>query len=411
MMPQGILRGIRVLELGPLVALPLTGRHLAALGAEVIKLETNRVLDDMIYIPGWKPGIGQPEYQSLKRRITLDVRHPKAKPVLEKLFKISDVFVTNFRRRVLREWGMDFPQIRELNPNIIVLWQTGAGSQGPYGEHKTFGNLIQHLCGISPMTGPADDDAPGTANNSYSDYHAGVFQPMAIIAALLRRRRTGKTAFMECSIFKSGAVTTGPAVLDFQANGRFPPRLGNRHRYAAPHNAYPCKGDDRWCTIAVFTHQEWLSLLQAMGNPSWAQDGRFLTAADRVRHAEELDGLISRWTQDFTAQEVMERLQQAGVPAGIVARGQELAESPQLKAREFYREARYHIPERGKPGVEWEEGEEKVIAWSVPIRFSETPCLSGPMHRIGEDNDYVYRELCRISPQEMDELNREGVLS
>jgi benzylsuccinate CoA-transferase BbsF subunit len=215
---------------------------------------------------------------------------------------------------------------------------------------------------------------------------------------------------MECSIFKAGAVTVGPAVLDFQANGRFPPRLGNRHRYAAPHNAYPCQGDDRWCTIAVFTHQEWLGLVQAMGNPALAQDGRFATAADRVRHAGELDQVISQWTQLLAPEEVMERLQQAGVPAGIVARGQELAGSPQLKAREFYRDTHYYIPERGKPGMEWENGGQ-VIAWSVPIRFSETPCLFGPMHRIGEDNDYVYRELCRLSPQEMEELSREGVFS
>ncbi|MDP6347238.1 MAG: CoA transferase [Dehalococcoidia bacterium] len=410
MMPQGILRGVRVLELGPLVALPLTGRYLAAMGAEVIKLETNRVLDDMNYIPGWRPGVGQPEYQALKRRITLDVRNTKAKPVLEKLFKISDVFITNFRRRVLREWGFDFPQIREMNPNIIVLWQTGAGSQGPYGEYKTFGNLIQHLCGISPMTGPDGEDTPGTANNSYSDYHAGVFQPMAIIAALLRRRRTGKTAFMECSIFKAGAVTVGPAVLDFQANGHFPPRMANRHRFAAPHNAYPCQGEDSWCAISVFTPQEWSGLVQAMGSPAWSQDGRFTTAADRVRNAEELDGLISQWTGGLTAGKVMQRLQQVGVPAGLVAKGQDLAESPQLQAREFYRDTHYYVPERDKPGSEWENGGQ-VKAWSVPIRFSETPCQFGPLHRVGEDNDYVYRELCKISPQEMDELNREGILS
>ena len=210
------LKGIRVVEFGPYVALPLTGRILGSLGAEVIKVETNKVLDEMAFIPAWSRGAGQPEYQRGKRRITLDVRTPEGRDLMLELVRISDVFMTNFRRNILDRWGIDFPAIREHRPDSIIMWQTGLGGHGPYYTYKSFGILVQHLSGVSLMTGE-DEEPPGVVNTSYSDYHTGVFQPAAIIAALMRRNLTGKTATMESSIFKSGVATCGPALLDYQA--------------------------------------------------------------------------------------------------------------------------------------------------------------------------------------------------
>ena len=210
------LAGVRVLELGPYVALPLTGRILASLGAEVIKVETNKALDEMAFIPAWSRGAGQPDFQRIKKRVSLDVRTPEGLEVFRELVKVSDVFMTNFRRNILDRWGIDFPEVRRLRPDIILMWQTGLGGIGPYYTYKSYGILVQHMAGVSLMTG--DEDSPPSAiNTSYSDYHTGVFQPSAIIGALMRRRMTGQPATMESSIFKSGAVTAGPAILDFQA--------------------------------------------------------------------------------------------------------------------------------------------------------------------------------------------------
>ena len=239
-MSKRALGGVRVLEFGPYVALPLTGRILASLGAEVIKVETNKALDEMAFIPAWSRGAGQPDYQRAKKRITLDVRTPQGRDIFLELARISDVFMTNFRRNVLARWGIDFPQIREVRPDIITMWQTGLGGQGPYYTYKTYGFLAQHTCGVSLITG-LPGSPPEAVNTSYSDYHKGVFQPVAIIGALIRRNNTGKAASMETSIFKSGAVTTGPHILDYQANHRLPERIGNRAPAAHPTASTPAK--------------------------------------------------------------------------------------------------------------------------------------------------------------------------
>ena len=266
------LTGIRVVEFGPYVALPLTGRILGSLGAEVIKVETNKVLDEMAFIPAWSRGAGQPEYQRGKRRITLDVRTDAGRDLILEMVRISDVFMTNFRRNVLDRWGIDFPEIRRQRPDSIIMWQTGLGGHGPYYTYKSFGILVQHLSGVSLMTG-LPGDPPGVVNTSYSDYHTGVFQPAGIIAALMRRNLTGKTATLESSIFKSGVATCGPALLDYQVNNRPPERRGNRDAWAAPHGVYPCAPDsvsgdaDRYIAISIADDDPVASLPQSHGQP------------------------------------------------------------------------------------------------------------------------------------------------
>ena len=270
------LSGVRVVEFGPYVALPLTGRILGSLGAEVIKVETNKVLDEMAFIPAWSRGAGQPEYQRGKRRITLDVRTDAGRDLILEMVRISDVFMTNFRRNVLDRWGVDFPEIRRHRPDAIIMWQTGLGGHGPYYTYKSFGILVQHLSGVSLMTG-LPGDPPGVVNTSYSDYHTGVFQPAGIIAALMRRNLTGKTATLESSIFKSGVATCGPALLDYQVNGRPPERRGNRDAWAAPHGVYPCAGDDRYIAISVADDDQWHRFRKAIGDPAWASAPEYET--------------------------------------------------------------------------------------------------------------------------------------
>ena len=406
-MTKKALEGLRVVEFGPYVALPLTGRILASLGAEIIKVETNKVLDDMAFIPAWSRGAGQPDYQMLKKRITLDVRTPEGKDIFMELIKISDVFMTNFRRNILERWGIDFPEIRKARPDIIIMWQTGLGGSGPYHTYKSYGILVQHMAGVSTMSG-AEGDPPATTNSSYSDYHTGVFQPVAIIGALLRRQLTGQTATMESSIFSSGAITSGPALLDYQVNHRLPERMSNRDPAGVPHGVYPCLGEERYCAVAVFTDQEWDGLCLAMGNPEWCQSPEFATVLGRSRNQHQLDEYISNWTGQLNPEQVMEKLQQAGVPASIVSQGQDLYASPHLKARQFYRPTRYYTTERGTPAYQWEGGES--IAWSMPAHMSETPMQFGHYSNVGEDNPFVFEQLLAMPPKEIDRLVSEDVI-
>ena len=406
-MTNKALSSIRVLELGPYVALPMTGRILASLGAEVIRLETNKALDEMAFIPGWSRGAGQPDFNRHKKRVTLDVRTPEGKELFMDLIKTSDVFMTNFRRSILARWGIDFPEVRRVRPDIIVMWQTGLGGGGPYYTYKSYGILVQHMSGVSMMTG-GDGDPPVAVNCSYSDYHTGVFQPVAIIGALMRRQLTGLPATMESSVFKSGAVTAGPAILDYQANGRLPQRMGNRDQFAAPHGVYPCLGEDRYCAIAVDTEAEWQAFSQVLGSPAWSLEGRFANRLERLHHEDELDGLISNWTSQRSAETVMEQLQAAGVAASVVSQGQDLHSSPHLKARNFYQETDYYVTERGTPADQWEQS--KSLSWSTPVRLSETPMEFGRYSNVGEDNPYVFSELLGMNQAEIERLTAQEVL-
>ena len=401
------LSSIRVLELGPYVALPLTGRILASLGAEVIRVETNKALDEMAFIPSWSRGAGQPDYNRHKRRIALDVRTPEGKELFMDLIEISDVFMTNFRRSILARWGIDFPEVRQARPDIIIMWQTGLGGQGPYYTYKSYGILVQHMSGVSMMTGN-EGDPPAAVNSSYSDYHTGVFQPVAVIGALMRRHLTGLPATMESSVLKSGAVTAGPAILDLQVNGRMPRRMGNRDPFAAPHGVYPCRGEGRYCAIAVYTESEWQAFTQALGDPAWSREARFATRSDRHRHQDALDELIAAWTVRHTADTVMERLQAAGIAASVVSQGQDLHSSPHLRARNFYRETDYYMTERGTAAAQWERA--KSLSWSGPVRLSETPMEYGRYSNVGEDNPYVFGELLGLGQAEIENLTAREVL-
>ena len=406
-MNKKALQGVRILELGPYVALPLTGRILASLGAEVIKVETNKVLDEMAFIPAWSRGAGQPDFQRAKKRVSIDVRTPGGLKVFQELVKVSDVFMTNFRRNILDRWGVDFPALRELRPDIILMWQTGLGGIGPYYTYKSYGILVQHMGGVSLMTGD-EGEPPSAINTSYSDYHTGVFQPSAIIGALMRRRMTGEPATMESSIFKSGAVTAGPSILDYQVNGRLPQRIANRSTATAPHGAYQCQGIDRWCAIAVENDEQWEGFKRAIGNPDWCDEPDFSTAESRLANQDRLDARISEWASQLTPDEAMTRLQAEGVPASIVSQGDDLYASEHLKARDFYRPTPSYIAERGTPAWEWEHRDS--LAWNTPAKLSETPMEFGSYSNVGEDNDYVFREILGMPNSQIEALKEDGSL-
>lgn len=402
------LSGVRVVEFGPFIALPITGRILAALGATVIKVETNKVLDPLNFIPPWGKGMGQPEYQALKRRITLDARTPAGVAVLKRLIAESDVFMTNFRRDALARWGIDLEELRKKHPSLVVVHQSGFGS-GPYESYKLYGIMAQHVCGVSTMSG-LPDAPPCCLNSAYSDYHTPLFQALGVLGALDRRRRTGQGALIEGSILRSGACTVAPALLECQVSGRLPERRGNHDSVAVPHDVYPCEGADQWCAIAVFDEAEWQALCRALGHPEWASDPRFISAAARRANEAALDERIAEVTRRWKKHELMETLQGCGVLAGIVAKGEDLAADPQIESRALYSRTTYFTPDPARPGREWERGPDVILA-RLPMVFSDTPCAVGPYRRIGEDNETVYREILGMEDDEIRRLTEEGVLT
>ncbi len=172
--------------------------------------------------------------------------------------------------------------------------------------------------------------------------------------------------------------------------------------------SWRCQGDDSYCAIAVDGDERWTAFCQVLGNPEWTRDSRFATPLSRLNNQDELDRLVGGWTVQFSAEDVMAVLQQAGVPASIVSQGHDLYESAHLKARDFYRETKYYLAERGTPASQWEEG--SSLAWNTPVRLSKTPMEFGRYSNIGEDNAYVFGGLLGLSPTEIARLSEDEVI-
>ena len=178
-----------------------------------------------------------------------------------------------------------------------------------------------------------------------------------------------------------------------------PRRIGNRDPFAAPHGVYRCQGEDRWCAIAVQTEEQWTAFCRTIGSPDWCGEDVFSSLEARLANQDRLDGLVGDWTAGHTAEDAMMRLQETGVPASVVSQGQDLYESAHLKARDFFRPTPFYLADRGKPANEWEAGE--AIASANPPKLSETPMDFGHYSNIGEDNDYVFKELLGMSQSEV----------
>ena len=255
------------------------------------------------------------------------------------------------------------------------------------------------LAGVSHLSGFPHREPVGLGTN-YTDYvinpgHAAI----ATLAALHYRNRTGKGQLIEVAQVESSICAVSTAILDYTANGRVDTRQGNRLGHAAPHGAYRCAGDDRWCTIAVFTDDEWRALCRAMGDPEWAREERFATLQGRKENEDELDLLIEGWTAERSAEEVMETLQAAGVPAGVVQSARDVLENdPHLKARGYY--VYQDHPEAGR------------TAYDGPgFRLSKTPGrLLSPAPMLGEHTALVCTDVLGMDDEEMAQLVMESVL-
>jgi benzylsuccinate CoA-transferase BbsF subunit len=221
----------------------------------------------------------------------------------------------------------------------------------------------------------------------------------AIFAALERLKQTGEGTTIDFSQFEAGVTFIAPDILNFVANGKLQDKAGNASPYAAPHNAYRCKGDDRWCVIAVFGDEEWRSFCEVIGNPPWVNDPRFLDFTRRKENEPELDRLVEEWTISHSPEEVMERMQSAGIAAGIIANGQDFYEDPQLKYRHHF----WTLP-HAEVGEFSCEGPSAIL--------SETPAeITMPAPCLGEHTEFVCREFLNMPDDEFIDLYKEGVLA
>jgi crotonobetainyl-CoA:carnitine CoA-transferase CaiB-like acyl-CoA transferase len=417
------LEGIRVLDFSVVWAGPFATMLLADFGAEVIRIESLRYFPAVTrgllprpdatlvrHLPGYggayperdpgpRPWNRHPMFNPHARNklgMTIDLSRPRGRELFLRLVSLSDVLVENHSARFMENLGLTYDVLRCHKPDLIMVSMPAFGVSGPYKYYQGFGINVESVCGLTWLRTYPEADATETSTTLHMDAASGAGAAFAILAALHYRQRTGKGQCIDFAQAENLMQQIGEILMDYPMNGRSQSSLGNRHPVMAPHGCYPCRGDDRWVVIAVANDTEWERFCHAVSQPSWAHDERFADSANRYRHQDTLDGLIASWTRQHHPWEIMERLQRAGIAAGPVMREADLFTDPQLQSRGFFQVLTH--PEAGThpyPGIMW--------------RMSKTPgAMRRPAVRLGEDNDYVYRDILKLSADEITALRAEG---
>jgi len=403
----GALADLRMIEFTAGMAGPWIGRFMAHAGAEVIKVES-RARPDVTrqYVPPWAPERGiqsqlspwLTDWNAGKRCVALDLTRPAAVALARRLVATADVVVENFTPGVLEKLGLGWDALVQVKPDLVMFATSGFGDSGPHRGYVSWGPNIEAASGLTKLSGFPDRECTMT-HYAYPDSLSGLHGLFAVMCALDHRRRTGEGQYVNLSQLEATISVFGEAMMEGLASGEDPLRRGNRTPEAAPHGCYRCRGEDRWCAIAVLDDAEWPSFCRAAGHPEWADDPRFATLERRRENEDELDRLVESWTAERDAYEVMAALQGAGVAAGVVqTTADRFHRDPQLAARGFFERIAHHA-----------KGE--VVADGIPLGLTATPGKTGLAGApIGHDNDYVFGELLGLAPEEIDRLVADGAI-
>lgn len=396
--------GLTIAGFSTAVVGPLTMKFFADYGATVIRVETAKrpcVSRTSPPFKDGKPGLNRSGYfnhfSANMYDMALDLKHPLGLEVAKKLISQSDVVMENFRPGVMEKWGLGYEDLKKIKQDIIMLRQSGFGTGGAYEDLGAFGMILAAIAGIPNFIGWPDREPLPVGVGAYTDCISPRYAAVALIAALDHRDKTGRGQLIELSQFETAISFILPAILDFVANGREPVRLGNAFPYAVPHGVYPCKGEDTWCTIAVFNDEQWVQLCKIVGKSEWIEDPRFSTFMERKKNEETIDSLLSKWTRGFAAEEVMNHMQAEGVPAGVVKNAAEVYGDPQLRERNLF----WSLPHS-------EVGSFTHLGTSFTLsRTPGQPYMASP--GLGEHTEYVCTEILGLSDEEFVELLQKGV--
>lgn len=419
------LQKVRILDFSWFLASAGGTRFAAALGVESIKVEWKENPDTrlaaMAPVGGREarksataplPGVADPDMggqynnkNSGKRGISLNIRHPKGLEIARRLVAISDIVAEGFSPGVLDRLGLGYDAQCKIRPDIIYVQQSGMGGYGSYGRLRTVGPIAASFSGTNHMSGLPEPAMPAGWGYSFLDWMGAYGFAQALLSALYYRSVTGKGQRIDASQCEAGIFLCGQPILEWAVNGREWQRTGNRstHGRAAPHGAYRCKGVDRWIAISCFDDGQWNALLRIAGAKGWGADSRFANLEARVENQDELDALVTEWTRNLDAYECMERLQAAGVPAGVCQTAEDRCDrDPQLKSLEWLTEV---------------DGT-KIGRWPVaeaPFKLSRTPAHIGGLINRGaacyaEDNEYVLGELLGHSTADIRGFEAEGII-
>ena len=396
----GLLAGLRVVDLSMGWAGPLAARHLADMGADVIKIEgcvrfdwwrgweaTQAWIDDH----GAEKNAAFNTVNRNKRDLTLDLSMPLGSDLLKRLVAISDIVVENYSAGVLPKLGLDYPVLSAINPALVMISMPAFGTSGPWSDYRAYGSTVEQASGLPHLSGTADHP-PTMVHVALGDSVGGLNGAAALLTALYAKQRTGRGQYLDLSQSECLFPLGVEGILTQSVTGEAPARPGNRSHRGAPHGVYPCVGEDEWIAICVYSEDEWSAFSTFSGI------GGFGNVDDRLKRADELDRAVAAFTQDQVAEILMLELQGLGVAAGHVVGSLELATDPHLAARGFWK-----LMERDHVGV--------LPHPAPPYRVGPEPFdIDWPAPTLGRHNREVLTEVLGLGDAEIDDLEGQGVI-
>lgn len=391
----GALKGLRMIELGQLIAGPFCGQLMADHGVEVIKVEAPGIGDPMRKwgqsAPLWWPVVSRN-----KKCVTLNLREKEGQDILKEMVKKTDFLLENFRAGTMEKWGLSYEELSKINPRLIMIRVSGFGQTGPYAKRAGYGSIGEAMGGMRNLAGDPSTP-PSRIGLSIGDSLAATYATLGALMALRHRDQTGQGQVVDSAIYEAVLAMMESVVPEFTQQGFVRERTGSVLPKVAPSNAYAAKDGD--ILIAANQDTVFRRLTAAMGRPEMADDPKYATHHARGACQEELDDIIAEWCKDFTCDELQTLMDESGVPAGKIFKAPDMLEDPQFEARDAV--VKVDHPEY-----------ENLHMQNVFPKLSATPGeirWAGP-HTLGEHNDQVYAELLGKKPEEIEAMREAGTI-
>ena len=337
---------------------------------------------------------------SNKKSVSLNLKHKQGKAIFRQLVERGDVVLENYAVGVMDRLGFGYDELQKINPGIVYASSSGYGRGGPYSHYSAMDLTVQAVSGVMAITG-YPDNPPVKAGPAFSDFVSGIHLYAALVTALLRRERTGKGCMVEVSMHDAMYPTLTSNLGSYYDKGYVVPRTANRHGglAIAPYNTYPTS--DGWIAIFCVTNAHWEILCRVMDRLELLDEDRFTTNAKRATCMEEVDALVSAWSQRFTRSDLTALLTEAGVPCGPILTLDEVADDPHLKQRQMIIDLDHPV-----------KGPVKVIG--CPLKFyTEDGALQldvMPAPSVGQHNEEIYTSLLGYDAADLERLQAEGVI-
>ena len=402
------LEGVRVADFCWVWAGPYATMLLAALGAEVIKVEGHKRTDLTRHSVMWplaepaptniprNQGMSLNSVNLNKKSVTLDLTQPEGVELAKRLAAMCDIVVDNMRAGSMKRLGLSYEELQKLRPDIIVVSSSSRGQEGPHKDYAGYATIHHAVGGGAYITGDPDD-APCHSLGDVDLINA-TNTAFVALAALHHRMQTGEGQFIDYSQCEGVSSMIGEVLLGYAMNSQVSERTGNAHPKYAPHNVYRCWGVDRWLALEVHSDEEFTALVEILGKPELAKDARFADMASRKKNESELDGIIEEWTRERDRDWMVDEFCRAGIAAAPSRDWQDLYADPHLQARNAFVTVEHP-----------ELGELELVGFPWKMSECEMPARCAPL--LGEHNDYVLRELLGLSEVEVAELRKKDIIT